>query len=80
MVRGSMILTVACFSFAIPCFTQDNGNEIIPAGTLLQCTISDPNFSSKTVALRDPVLCHLNSLSAFGHAVFRRGAELGGHF
>jgi hypothetical protein len=34
---------------------------IIPAGALLQCTVSDPDFSSKTAELNDPVLCELRS-------------------
>ena len=80
MLRGSMLLTIVCFSLVTLSFPQTSGDEIIPAGTLLQCTISEPNFSSKTVAVGDPVLCHLNSLSAFGHSVFPRGAELSGHF
>jgi len=53
--------------------------DIIPAGTLLQCTIDEPNFSSKTALVGDPVLCHLGSLSSFGHSVFPRGAMLSGH-
>jgi hypothetical protein len=54
-------------------------NEIIPAGTLLHCTIDEPNFSSKTAAVGDPLLCHLGSLGSFGHSVFPRGATLSGH-
>jgi hypothetical protein len=54
-------------------------NEIIPAGTLLHCTIDEPNFSSKTAMVGDPVLCHLGSLGSFGHSVFPRGAMLSGH-
>jgi len=53
--------------------------DIIPAGTLLQCTLDEPNFSSKTAMVGDPVLCHLGPLGSFGHSVFPRGAMLGGH-
>jgi hypothetical protein len=53
--------------------------DIIPAGTILQCTIDEPNFSSKTAMVGDPLLCHLSSLSSFGHSVFPRGAMLSGH-
>jgi hypothetical protein len=52
---------------------------VVPAGTLLQCTLDEPNFSSKTAAVGDPVLCHLSSISEFGRVVFPRGAYLGGH-
>ena len=34
---------------------------VIPAGALLQCTVSDPNFSSKTADLNDPLLCEISS-------------------
>lgn len=79
MHRGSMHLTIIYFLLVSSSFPQTTRNEIVPAGTLLQCTISEPDFSSKTAAVGDPVLCHLNSLAAFGHSVFPRGAELSGH-
>jgi hypothetical protein len=52
---------------------------LVPAGTLLQCTMDEPNFSSATAAIGDPVLCHLKTLSEFGKPVFPRGSMLGGH-
>lgn len=78
MLHRSMLLTIVYFLFVSSSFPQVTRDEIIPAGTLLQCTISEPNFSSKTAAVGDPVLCHLSSLAAFGHSVFPRGAELSG--
>lgn len=71
-----LVLLVLCVSAA---FAQPTRDEVIPAGTLLTCTLSEPNFSSKTAAIGDPVLCHLGSMAAFGHPLFPRGAELGGH-
>jgi hypothetical protein len=56
-----------------------NREEILPAGTIIHCTLDEPNFSSKTAQVGDPVLCHLSSVSAFGHSVFPRGAMLSGH-
>ena len=53
--------------------------EIVPAGTILHCTMDEPNFSSKTAQAGDPVLCHLGPLNTFGHSVFPRGAMLSGH-
>jgi len=52
---------------------------VLPAGTLLKCTMNEPNFSSATVAVGDPVLCHLHSVTEFGHQTFPRGAYLVGH-
>lgn len=68
---------LVCISFSA---AQTEGTEVIPAGTLLQCTLSEPNFSSKTAAVGDPLLCHLSSLAPFGRPLFPRGAELSGHF
>jgi hypothetical protein len=52
---------------------------LVPAGTLLRCTLDEPNFSSKTADIGDPVICHLAALRQFGKAVFPRGSYLGGH-
>ena len=59
---------------------QDQGKEVIlPAGTLLRCTLNEPNFSSKTVDVGNPVVCPLGGLLMFDRIVFPRGAYLGGH-
>jgi hypothetical protein len=52
---------------------------LVPAGTLLRCTLDEPNFSSVTADIGDPVICHLNSLREFGQEVFPHGTYLGGH-
>ena len=52
---------------------------VLPAGTLLQCTLNEPNFSSATAEVGDPVLCHLKSVTEFGQQAFPRGAYLVGH-
>src|SRR6266851_6798706 len=52
---------------------------LVPAGTLLRCTLDEPNFSSKTADIGDPVICHLSALRQFGKTVFPRGSYLGGH-
>jgi len=52
---------------------------VVPAGTLLQCTLNEPNFSSKTVAVGDPVLCNLRGVTVFGQQAFPRGSYLVGH-
>jgi len=52
---------------------------VLPAGTLLQCTLNEPNFSSATAEVGDPVLCHLRGVSEFGQQAFPRGSYLVGH-
>src|SRR5260370_7060691 len=41
--------------------------------------MNEPNFSSSTVAVGDPVLCHLHSVTEFGQQAFPRGSYLVGH-
>ena len=52
---------------------------VLPAGTLLKCTMDEPNLSSATIAVGDPVLCHLHSVIEFGQQAFPRGSYLVGH-
>src|SRR5258708_13205425 len=52
---------------------------VLPAGTLLKCTLNEPNLSSASVAVGDPVLCHLHSVTEFGQQAFPRGSYLVGH-
>jgi len=52
---------------------------VLPAGTLLKCTLNEPNFSSATAAIGDPVLCHLHGQTEFGQQAFPRGTYLVGH-
>jgi len=52
---------------------------LIPAGTLLQCTLNEPDFSSGTATVGDPVVCHLRAQQEFGRIMFPRGSMLGGH-
>src|SRR6266436_1260033 len=53
-------------------------DTVVPAGTLLRCTMSEPEFSSATAQVGDPVLCHLAAVQVFGHNIFPRGAYMGG--
>jgi hypothetical protein len=70
------VSTVTLLVLATGVHSQD---LLVPAGTLLQCTMSEPNFSSATASVGDPVLCHLKSFQEFGHTVFPRGSMLAGH-
>jgi hypothetical protein len=54
-------------------------DQVLPAGTILQCTLNEPNFSSATAEIGDPVLCHLRSVAEFGEQAFPRGSYLVGH-
>ncbi len=79
MLRRSVFLTLV-FALIAASAAQSAAEEVLPAGTLLQCTLDEPNFSSQTALPGDPILCNATSLSAFGSPVFPRGAYLAGHF
>ncbi len=53
--------------------------DVVPAGTLLQCTLDEPNFSSATASVGDPIVCQLSSIEEFGRVVVPRGSYLAGH-
>jgi len=73
---GILVSAVALLVPAAGIHAQD---LLVPAGTLLQCTMDEPNFSSATAAVGDPVLCHLRTQQEFGRPLFPRGSMLGGH-
>ncbi|HYM75258.1 MAG TPA: hypothetical protein VE377_04700 [Candidatus Dormibacteraeota bacterium] len=70
------LLAVSLFAFTLSAGARD---VVVPAGTLLQCTLNEPNFSSATADVGDPVLCHLRGITVFGQQAFPRGSYLVGH-
>lgn len=56
------------------------GEQLIPGGSLVQCTVSEPKLSSKTVAIGDPVLCQVGHIELYGRSVFPTGSYLEGRF
>ena len=72
-----VILLISLVPFAS---AQTPGEEFLPAGTILHCTLDEPNFSSRTAELGDPVLCHIGTLPALGRSLSYRGADLAGRF
>ena len=79
MAGKSLLLSLILCVSAVVARAAATRDEIVPAGTLLHCTMDEPNFSSKTAQAGDPVLCHLGPIAAFGHSLFPRGAMLSGH-
>jgi hypothetical protein len=73
---GITISAIALLVFVPQIHAQD---LLVPAGTLLQCTLDEPNLSSATAAVGDPVLCHLRTMQEFGKPMFPRGSMLAGH-
>ena len=79
LVHAALAVTVpglVVLSLSLDASARD---VVLPAGTLLQCTLNEPNFSSATAEVGDPVLCHLRGLTEFGQQAFPRGSYLVGH-
>src|SRR5579859_1021274 len=70
------ILGLVVFSLTVSASARD---IVLPAGTLLQCTLNEPNMSTATMDVGDPVLCHLRGVTEFGQQAFPRGSYLVGH-
>jgi len=79
------MLRTFVFAILLVCFVplaaaQTTGEEIVPAGTILHCTLDEPNFSSRTAEIGDPVLCHTRTLAARGRFTVSQSADLAGYF
>src|ERR1700692_4875684 len=72
-------LAVSALGLSVFSLSASGRDVVLPAGTLLQCTLNEPNFSSSTVDVGDPVLCHLRGVTEFGQQAFPRGSYLVGH-
>ena len=72
-------LVVALAFFAVQLHAQPQ--EIrLRAGTLIQCTLYEPHFSSRTAQIGEPVIYYSRPHREFGMSVFPRGSYLVGHF
>jgi hypothetical protein len=82
MLRSSCVIT-SLLCAALTGWAQQTETvqvaTFVPAGTLLRCTLDEPNFSSQTAQVGDPVLCHTTSIQMFGRPLIPRGAYLTAH-
>jgi hypothetical protein len=69
-------LTLSLLAFAATAGARDT---VLPAGTVLQCTLNEPSLSTTTVSIGDPVVCHLRDQVDSGLQAFPRGSYLVGH-
>ena len=54
--------------------------QLVPAGSLIQCTVSEPKLSSKTADIGDPVLCQISHVELYGRSTLPYGSYLVGRF
>lgn len=70
------MLVLLCLGVAPAVQARD---VVVPAGTLMTCTLDEPKFSSATVSVGDPFLCYPRTMQQFGQIVFPRGTYMVGH-
>ena len=81
MKKTSLALLSAFSSlvFSAPLFASA-GEHLIPAGSLISCTVAEPKISSKTTAIGDPVLCQVGHAERYGRSVLPQDSYLVGRF
>ncbi|HEY6414548.1 MAG TPA: hypothetical protein VIX42_12735 [Edaphobacter sp.] len=71
---------LATLMLVLPASLGASGEQLIPAGSVVQCMVSEPHLSSKTEHVGDPVLCQLSHSEMYGRSVLPYGAYLVGRF
>jgi hypothetical protein len=61
-------------------FTGFAAEQLIPAGSLISCTVSEPRLSSKTENVGDPVLCQVGHIELYGRSTLPYGSYMEGRF
>lgn len=74
---GFALLPVLFLTAPIVVFATE---QLIPAGSLVQCTVAEPKLSSNTADIGDPVLCQVSHVELYGRSVFPYGSYLVGRF
>jgi hypothetical protein len=72
-------LALCTILFAAP-LSVYAGEQIVPAGSLINCTVSEPKLSSKTTNIGDPVLCQLGMTERYGRSMLPYNSYLVGRF
>jgi len=57
-----------------------NGDQLVPAGSIINCTIAESKVSSQTEKIGDPIMCTLGHTENYGRSSFPYGSYLIGHF
>ena len=71
---------LATVLLAFPASLGVSAEQLIPAGSIMQCIVSEPHLSSKTTHVGDPVLCQVGHTEMYGRSVFPFGSYMVGRF
>jgi len=71
---------LAALLVVLPAWLGAGAEQLIPAGSVMQCVVAEPNLSSKMMHVGDPVLCQVGHSEMYGRSVFPYGSYLVGDF
>lgn len=76
----SKFLRCALLAWGITTLPMDLPGRDIPlvAGNLIQCVVTEPDFSPRTAQKGDPLVCYARPLREFGCSGFPRGTQVAG--
>lgn len=80
MKRVPLALCTLLLSPTLATTAHATARQIVPAGSLLNCTVSEPKLSSATASVGDPVLCQLGITTRNGSARLPFDSYLEGRF
>ena len=75
-MKGNLFLPLLLLAAPLPSIAD----QLIPAGSVVSCTIAEPKVSSKTQNIGDPILCQLGHVEMYGRSSFPYGSYLVGQF
>jgi hypothetical protein len=75
-VKGKLLLSLLLAAGPL----MAHADQLVPAGSVISCTIAEPKVSSKTQNIGDPILCQLSHVEMYGRSTFPYGSYLVGQF
>ena len=75
-VKGKLVLSLLLAAGPLTAYAD----QLVPAGSVITCTVAEPKISSKTQNIGDPILCQLSHSEAYGRSSFPYGSYLVGQF
>ncbi|MGI4826672.1 MAG: hypothetical protein ACRYFU_00520 [Janthinobacterium lividum] len=76
-MKGKLFLSLLLAAAPVTGYASE---QLVPGGSMIQCTVSEPKISSKTESIGDPVLCQVSHVELYGRSVFPYGSYLEGRF
>jgi len=79
-MKSALALSIVFAAPLVLSAADYSSDQLLPPGSLIQFTTSEPRLSSKTVAIGDPVLCRVSHAVNVGRSVLPYDSYLVGRF